>query len=577
MAGQQQVSNVRRPDGVRVLSAAMHDFAEATTDYPRLLQVVARSVATAIGDTCIVLLLSKDGRSLDPVALYDPDAEVMRDFTVLLRGGLPMDRSSMARDVMLSGVPRCIPQLDLEDFEKRTTPEAFALHRRLGTRGLLVVPLRVRGEPIGSLSIVRYSAWRPEFEPLDVETAHDLANHAAMAISNSRLVQEVKAELALRIAAEDALRQSELLRLAEQEAARANRFLDAIIENIPDMIFVKDAETLAFTRLNRAGEDLLGISRADLTGKTDRDFFPKEQAEFFQDKDRQTLASGVLVDVAEEPIETPHGRRWLHTKKVPIVDADGTPRFLLGISHDITDRKRAIEALRDAKEETDAANRELEAFSYSVAHDLRAPLRAIDGFSQALLDDYDDKLDAEGKGFLGRVKGAAQSMAMLIDALLSLSRVVRSEMARAPVDLSALARQVGQGLREAHGDRVVELVVADGMTVEGDARLLAVVMENLLGNAWKYTRTRAVAHVEVGRVEASGGRDAHYFVRDDGVGFDMQYADKLFDAFQRLHEKTAFEGSGIGLATVMRIIRRHGGRIWAEGAVDRGATFFFEL
>ena len=197
---------------------------------------------------------------------------------------------------------------------------------------MLVVPLRVRGEAFGSLSIVRYNPARPPFEQYDIEAALDLANHAAMAISNSRLMRDVQSELALRVAAEDALRQSELLRSAEKEALRANRFLDAIVENIPDMIFVKDAEKLSFTRLNRAGEELLGIGRADLMGKTDYDFFPKEEAEFFQAKDRQTLASGRLVDIAEEPIETRRGKRWLHTKKVPIVDADGTPLFLLGIS-----------------------------------------------------------------------------------------------------------------------------------------------------------------------------------------------------------------------------------------------------
>jgi signal transduction histidine kinase len=222
-----------------------------------------------------------------------------------------------------------------------------------------------------------------------------------------------------------------------------------------------------------------------------------------------------------------------------------------------------------------AANNELEAFSYSVSHDLRAPLRSIDGFSQALLEDYADKLDVSGKNYLQRVRSATQRMSLLIDDLLNLSRVTRSEMRREAVDLSALAGSVMDELRKGDPGRGVRAVIADGLVAEGDSRLLRVVMENLLGNAWKYTSRHDGATIEFG-LHQNGGRPV-YFVRDDGAGFDATYADRLFGAFQRLHAATEFPGTGIGLATVQRIINRHGGKVWAEGAVERGAIFYFTL
>jgi light-regulated signal transduction histidine kinase (bacteriophytochrome) len=233
------------------------------------------------------------------------------------------------------------------------------------------------------------------------------------------------------------------------------------------------------------------------------------------------------------------------------------------------------ETLRHAKSAAEAANRELESFSYSVAHDLRAPLRGIDGFSQALLEDYHDKLDDDGRTYLKFVRESAQHMAQLIDDLLKLSRVTRSEFRQESSDLSSLARGVLAQLERADPDRRVEMVVKDGVVVQGDSRLLKIVLENLLGNAWKFTGKRADARIEFGATVSDGQRV--FFVRDNGAGFDQAYAEKLFGVFQRLHAATEFEGTGIGLATVQRIVSRHGGRIWAEGAVDNGATFYFTL
>ena len=226
-------------------------------------------------------------------------------------------------------------------------------------------------------------------------------------------------------------------------------------------------------------------------------------------------------------------------------------------------------------QELHAANKELEAFSYSVSHDLRAPLRSIDGFSQALLEDYAATLDQQGREFLQRIRVNSQRMAQLIDDLLNLSRMTRCDIQRGPVDMSAIAFAIASELQRTSPDRQAEWFIAPSVIANGDARLLRVVLENLLGNAWKFTSKQERAAIEVGVMPHE--RTTAFYVRDNGAGFDMAYAGKLFGAFQRVHEATEFEGTGIGLATVQRIIHRHGGRVWAESAVDRGATFYFTL
>ncbi|HEY3225517.1 MAG TPA: response regulator, partial [Planctomycetota bacterium] len=225
--------------------------------------------------------------------------------------------------------------------------------------------------------------------------------------------------------------------------------------------------------------------------------------------------------------------------------------------------------------ELEQKNLELEAFSYSVSHDLRAPLRSIDGFSKALLEDYAERLDDQGRDHLGRVRNAAQRMGELIDDLLQLSRVGGSEMRRERADLSALAHAVAAELQERDPHRRVRFVIHEGLLAEADPRLTRVVLENLLGNAWKFTGKADDPTIEFGALKDD--RDTAYFVRDNGTGFDMQYAGKLFAPFQRLHSAAEFPGSGIGLAIVQRVVGRHGGRVWAEGSVGKGATFFWTL
>lgn len=221
------------------------------------------------------------------------------------------------------------------------------------------------------------------------------------------------------------------------------------------------------------------------------------------------------------------------------------------------------------------ANKELEAFCYSVSHDLRAPLRSINGFSKVLLEDYADKLDEEGKNCLQRIVAASRRMGQIIEGLLNLSRVTHVELHQKRVDLSVLANAIAGELRQTRQDRHVEFLIGEGLVAYGDPQLLYIVLANLLGNAWKFTGNRSHAKIEFGTTQYDG--KPVYFVRDNGVGFDMTFAGKLFGAFQRLHPATEFEGTGIGLAIVQRIIHRHGGQIWAEGRVGQGATFYFTV
>jgi signal transduction histidine kinase len=253
---------------------------------------------------------------------------------------------------------------------------------------------------------------------------------------------------------------------------------------------------------------------------------------------------------------------------------------------DITARKQAEEEIRKLNAELEqrvrertaqleASNKELESFAYSISHDLRTPLRGIDGWSHALLEDYHGKLDEQGRQYLDRVRSETQRMGHLIEDMLQLSRVTRTEMVKGSVNLSALAQASAKRLYAIEQLRKVDFVIQEGVNVEGDARLLETVLTNLLSNALKFTGKRTDARIEFGQIELQGQRV--FFVRDNGAGFDMAHSKKLFGAFQRMHKASEFPGTGIGLAIVQRIIRRHGGRVWAEAGVNHGATFYFTL
>ena len=334
-------------------------------------------------------------------------------------------------------------------------------------------------------------------------------------------------------------------------------------------------------KVNRALCNLLGYSSEELLAKRFQDITYPDDLEADLEYVRQMLASEIRSYQVEKRYFHKAGHIVWALLSVSLVrDEGGQELYFISQIQDITERKRVENEIRDLNRQMErqnteliAINKELESFSYSVSHDLRAPLRAIDGFSLALLQDCQDRLGPAEKEHLERVRAAAEHMGRLIDDMLNLARTARCELVRGKVDLSALAREILSAFQKAEPERRVTSMIAPDLTVEGDRTLLRVVIENLLGNAWKYTSKRPAARVEFG-VQDEGGKKV-YFVRDNGAGFDMKYADKLFGAFQRLHDGSEFPGSGIGLATVQRIIHRHGGQVWAEGAVGQGATFYF--
>jgi PAS domain S-box-containing protein len=362
--------------------------------------------------------------------------------------------------------------------------------------------------------------------------------------------------------------------ITERQRADEQRFrLAALVAGSDDAIIGK---TLAgiITSWNAGAERLFGYSEQEIIGQSILRLVPPERVGEEQEILRR-LATGnverfdtVRLHKAGHPVH-------LSVTSSPIRDSSGNLLGVAKVARDISERRRAELALANAKDTAESASRELEAFSYSVAHDLRAPLRGMSGFSQILLDQYQDKLDADGQDALREIMLNARRMGALIDALLSLARLTRSQLRREPVDLSAVAREVGARLSAAETGRAVALSVEPGLGADVDPVLLRALFDNLLGNAWKFSGKTLTPCVAFGATQRDDVRT--FYVRDNGAGFDMAFANKLFGPFQRLHTQEEFPGTGIGLATVQRIVHRHGGKLWAEGKVDEGATFYFTL
>lgn len=367
---------------------------------------------------------------------------------------------------------------------------------------------------------------------------------------------------------------------AEESVERQAHLLQKLIDTIPNPIFYKNTEGI-FLGCNAAFEDCIGFQKDKVIGSTFYDLVPKELAEAYSGKDRD-LFNSPGVQIYETVVQCANGgRHEVIFNKASFTDSNGEVAGLVAIVVDITERKQAEDEIRNLNAdlslhaaELDATNKELEAFSYSASHDLRTPLTRIYSSGQALAE-YAHLLDENGKYFVRTIIEASEQMEELIEALLVLSKVTRIEMRRELVNLSILVEEIVIEMQQLEPERKVFIDVTPGLLAWGDQKLLRIVLENLLRNSWKYTRNKAEPKIEFGVTDIE--EDSVYFVRDNGIGFDMHYADKLFKPFQRLHNTNEFPGTGIGLATVQRSIQRHQGRVWGEGEPDNGATFFFTL
>jgi PAS domain S-box-containing protein len=510
------------------------------------------------GDQVFLLLLAPSGTTLLGVAQtglpYDPEGHFQ----------IGMEEHSLAVSAIRRGDTISIADCSADP---RVNPR---ICERFNLKSALATPLRAGGQMIGVLITSTQHA-RHEYAPREIQLMEALAREVAVVVETQRL--------------RDAQAAAETARREREEQVKL------LLDSTAEAIYGVDAYGMC-TFVNPACVRMLGyVSEADLLGRNmhalihhtypDGRHYPKEECLV-----RLSVHEGLSAHSDQEvhwradgssfPVEY-----WSHP-----MYRDGELVGAVVTFVDITERVLAEQALlelnasleqrvADRTAELALINHELEAFSYSVSHDLRAPLRAIDGFSQALLEDYSEKLDDTGKNYLKRVRNGAQRMSDLIDDLLKLSRVTRSPMQSAAVDISRLSRDIVEDLRLAHPERQVSVSIQSQLGAKGDPGLLRSALANLLGNAWKYSSRRPDACIEFGASVVDG--ETVFFVRDNGAGFDMQYADKLFGAFQRLHGPNEFEGSGIGLATVQRIIHRHGGRVWAEGWAGRGAVFYFTL
>ncbi|MFC4161281.1 PAS domain-containing protein [Chitinimonas lacunae] len=368
---------------------------------------------------------------------------------------------------------------------------------------------------------------------------------------------------------------------AELRASHAT--LQAVIDNTTAVIYVKDLDG-RFILVNRQFETLFHTNRQGVLGRTDRDLFPAQFAEEYRRNDQEVMQSREPLQFEETALQEDGEHTYLSVK-FPLTTADGQVSGICGVSTDITERKRdeakqaryrdELEAaVRARTRELESANTELKAFSYSVSHDLRAPLRTLDGFSLMLAEDYADRLDDRGRDYINRLRRAAQRMSDLIDAMLLLSKVANAGLKRELVDLSAIASSISDDLRNESPQRPIEFEIAPDVKALADRQLIQIVLRNLLENAWKYSAYSEPSRITFGVIDDG---ERIYFIRDNGAGFDMAYSNKLFQPFQRLHKAEEFSGTGIGLATVQRVIQRHNGRIWADSQPGCGSTFFFTL
>ncbi len=529
------------------------EAAQAITQHRNLdamMQEVADQARAIIGAHQAIISLTQNSgwaQSITALSLSDKYAAYRHLMD-------PPDGSGIYAVVCETNRPQRLTQAELEAHPRWRGFGSYA-DKHPAMRGWLAVPLTGRdGVNIGVMQLS--DKIEGEFTQQDEYIATELAELAQIAIDNVKLlaqVQELNSGLEEKIA------------LRTRELARQEALFRALAEQAPHPIWTIDSRG-SITFISRAWYQLFGGAPPDWEGLAWMDLLHPED-----------LADMVASWRANRKTRTPYtgtrrlraqdgGYRIMSYSVSPVLNEQGGVMFWVGIEVDITEIKAIETALR-------MSNSELEAFSYSVSHDLRSPLNTIDGFSRLLSKELGASQNARTQHYLTRIQSSVGQMGQLIEGLLSLAHVTRLELRYQPVDLSAISREVLDSLRTHAPTRQVHAVVAPGLAVHGDMRLLRSVMENLLGNAWKFSERRAHTEIEVGW----SAEQAAFFVRDNGAGFDMAYAAKLFGTFERLHGTTEFAGTGIGLATVSRVIARHGGRIWAAAAPDQGATFYFTL
>ena len=427
------------------------------------------------------------------------------------------------------------------------------------------------------------------------EVEHDFATigRRIMLLNARQIERGMGKERIILLAIEDITERKEIeaglektrkeLEVIKISADEASEFAESIINTVREPLISLDQDLRVVT-VSRSFYEFFKVKPEETVGQLIYDLGNKQ---WDIPKLRELLETILPQKTTFDNYEVEHdfatiGRRIMLLNARQIQRVLGKERIILLAIEDITERKeietgleKTRKELAKARDDAEAANKELESFSYSVSHDLRTPLRSIDGFGQALLEDYQDKLDDTAKSYLDRMRKATQLMGLLIDDMLKLSRVTRSTFHSESVDLSNIVREISENLKQENPARTVDVIIRESVFVNGDSALLKIAMENLIDNAWKFTSKEERPQIEFGTTVKEGKTTC--FVRDNGVGFDMAYVDKLFGAFQRLHTSLEFPGTGIGLATVRRVINRHGGQVWVEAEVGKGATFYFTI
>ncbi len=563
--------------------------------------------STGLGETGEALIDRKEGNEvlfLSPLR-HDPEAALKK--TVSFNAKIALAAQKAALGETGSGITsdygetevlaawRYIPSLRWGLVTKIDAVEAFAPVRRLKVIVIAVGAFMILAGVLAAAAIAR-SLTKP-IQSLQRGTEiigsgnfdYKVGTVAKDEVGQlSRLIDSMTENLKKVTASRDELNEEIAERKEAEEGLRESeaRFR-LMVKSVQDYAIVMlDAEGNV-VNWNEGAVRIKGYAPEEIIGKHFSCFYTEEDN--LSGKPARELNEAAAKGSFEDEgvrVRKDGSRFFANVVITALKDDAGNLKGFSKVTRDITERKKAEEEIRKLNRELEArvvertaelenSNKELEAFAYSVSHDLRTPLRSIEGFSLALLEDYADKLDDTGKSYLGRVRNATVRMGQLIDDLLKLSRVTRSEMNRERVELSAIVKSIAERLTHNHPDRNAQFIIADSLTVYGDERLLIVALDNLLSNAWKFSEKASPSVIEFGVTRKDGNRT--YFVRDNGAGFDMAYAGKLFSPFQRLHRVEEFPGTGIGLATVRRIISRHGGKVWIESEVNKGTTVYFTL